>query len=142
MPFATCSACISQGDEHVSWLAEHVDEENCYVTTVGRRSGKKHEVEIWFGVIADALYLISGNGSKADWYRNALVTPAVSVRIQEETMVGIARDVTDAAERRRVGEVMGAKYPWDGDASIGLTFPAWCFDVPALAIESWAAAEE
>ena len=43
--------------------------------------------------------------------------------------------VTDADERRRVGDVMGAKYVWDGDASIGLTYAAWCYDVPAAAIE-------
>ena len=61
----------------------------------------------------------------------------VPVRVGDETRRASARDVVDPAERRRVGELMGTKYPWDGDASIGLTFEAWCFDVPALAIESW-----
>lgn len=126
----------------VSWLTEHTDEENCYFTTFGRRSGNPHEIEIWFGVIDDTLYLISGHGPTADWYRNALVTPQVTVRIEESIQRGTARDVTDLAERRRVGELMGAKYPWDGDPSIGLTFDAWCFDVPALAIESWWVAGE
>ena len=32
---------------------------------------------------------------------------------------------------------MGQKYPWDGDASIGLTRQAWCYEVPVLAIDSW-----
>jgi deazaflavin-dependent oxidoreductase (nitroreductase family) len=121
----------------MSWLAAHADTENCYLTTTGRRSGRVHEVEIWFGVIGDSLYLISGNGPGADWYRNASVTPQVTVRIDEVVMVGTARAVDDPAERRRVGEVMGAKYPWDGDPSIGLTFDAWCFDVPVLAVEAW-----
>lgn len=121
----------------MSWLASHADEENCDLTTVGRRSGNAHEVEIWFGVTGDTLYLISGNGPGADWYRNALASPVVSIRIDGETRAGLARDVSDAAERQRVGELMGAKYPWDGDASIGLTFHAWCFEVPALAIQSW-----
>jgi len=61
----------------------------------------------------------------------------VTVRIEDVTMVGTARALEDAAERRRVGELMAAKYPWDGDPSIGLTFDAWCFDVPVLAIEGW-----
>lgn len=121
----------------MSWLAPHADEENCYLTTVGRRSGNPHEIEIWFGVDGDTLYLISGYGPGADWYRNALATPAVSMRIADESLAGVARDVSDAAERRQVGELMGAKYPWDGDPSIGLTFQAWCFDVPALAIHTW-----
>lgn len=123
----------------MSWLTPFLDEENCYLATTGRRSGNPHEVEIWFGVIDDTLHLISGNGPGADWFRNALVTPDVSVRIDREVRRGRAREVTDSAERRLVGELMGAKYPWDGDPSIGLTFDAWCYDVPALAIDGWTA---
>jgi deazaflavin-dependent oxidoreductase (nitroreductase family) len=136
MRCARCSASTRRGDP-MSWLTPHIDTENCYLGTTGRRSGRVHEVEIWFGVVGDSLYLISGNGPGADWYRNALATPAVSVRIDSDTRVGVARTVTDPVERRQVGELMGAKYPWDGDPSIGLTFEAWCFDVPVLAVEEW-----
>lgn len=121
----------------MSWLTVHADVENCYVTTKGRRTGNRHEVEIWFGVVGDSLYLISGNGTTADWYRNALSNPQVTVRIQNDTFAGVARQVTDETERRFVGELMGVKYPWEGDASIGLTFQAWCFDVPLLVISAW-----
>ncbi|MBI4884507.1 MAG: nitroreductase family deazaflavin-dependent oxidoreductase [Actinobacteria bacterium] len=123
----------------MGWLAAHAAVENCYVTTKGRRTGRSHEVEIWFGVIDDTLYLISGNGTTADWYLNSLANPQVTVRIEDEVRTGVARDVTDAVERRTVGELMGTKYPWDGDASIGLTFEMWCFEVPLLAITDWAA---
>lgn len=119
----------------MSWLASHVDIECCDIVTTGRVTGRPHEVEIWFGVIGDVLYLISGNGPEADWYRNALARPEVTVNLAGEEVVGVARDVTDHAERRWCGELMGAKYVWGGDASIGLTYDAWCFDVPALAIE-------
>ena len=121
----------------MSWLAPHADGDYCYLTTVGRRTGRPHEVEIWFGVSGDTLYMISGNGPGADWYRNALATPAVRLRIATELRTGVARNVAHPAERRVVGELMGAKYPWDGDPSIGLTFEAWCFDVPALAVDGW-----
>lgn len=120
-----------------SWLGQHADVECCDVTTIGRRSGKAHEIEIWFGVIDATMYLISGNGPTADWYRNALANPHVSVHLAGETHTGVARDVTDAGERRRVGDVMGEKYPWDGDPSIGLTRDAWCYEVPLLAIDQW-----
>ena len=53
----------------MSWLVPHAETECCYVGTTGRRSGHAHEVEIWFGVLDDTLYLISGNGPGADWYR-------------------------------------------------------------------------
>jgi len=122
----------------VSWLAPHHDTECCYLTTVGRRTGKAHEIEIWFGVVGDTAYLISGNGPGADWFRNALANPQVRVRIGGDVRIGSARVVTDADERRTVGALMGAKYPWDGDPSIGLTFEAWCYNVPLLAVEGWA----
>ena len=118
-----------------SWLAERAEVECCDIVTVGRVSGREHRIEIWFGVIGSTLYLASGNGPGADWYRNALAAGTVEVHLDGRRLVGRARDVADPAERRRVGELMGAKYHWDGDPSIGLTRDAWCFDVPALAIE-------
>jgi deazaflavin-dependent oxidoreductase (nitroreductase family) len=117
------------------WLHEQSDVECCYLTTTGRRSGRPHEIEIWFGAIESTLYLISGNGPSADWYQNLLADPVVSVRIGGETRTGRASAVADPEERHRVGDVMGAKYVWDGDPSIGLTYPAWCYEVPAAAVE-------
>lgn len=120
-----------------SWLAPHAEVECCDITTTGRRSGKRHEIEIWFGVAGDTMYLISGNGPSADWYRNAIADPTVTVRLAGEVRDGVARDVSDPDERRRVGDLMGGKYHWDGDPSIGLTRQAWCYEVPVLAIERW-----
>lgn len=37
--------------------------------------------------------------------------------------------------RHRCGDLMGAKYVWEGDPAIGLTYRAWCYDVPAMVIE-------
>ena len=119
----------------MSWLVRHRDLECCDIITIGRVSGRPHEVEIWFGEIGGAMYLISGNGPSADWYRNLLANPEVVVKLAGEVRRGRARDVTDPAERRRCGDVMGVKYVWDGDPSIGLTYEAWCYDVPAIAIE-------
>lgn len=121
----------------MTWLATHAEVECCDITTIGRRSGNPHELEIWFGVIGEVMYLISGNGPTADWYRNALANPEVSVRLVGELHQGLARPVVDVDERRAVGDLMGAKYSWDGDASIGLTRHAWCYEVPVLAIEQW-----
>ena len=118
-----------------TWITTHADEACCDIVTVGRRTGAPHEIEIWFGVLGRAMYLISGNGPTADWYRNMLAEPSVVVKLVGREFTGSARDVTDAAERRRCGDLMGGKYVWDGDPSIGLTYQAWCYDVPAIAIE-------
>jgi deazaflavin-dependent oxidoreductase (nitroreductase family) len=117
------------------WLAANAAVECCYLTTTGRRSGRPHEIEIWFGVDGDVLYLISGNGPTAHWYLNLLARRDVTVRIEGETRRGRARVVDDGDERRRVGDLMGAKYVWSGDPEIGLTYDAWCYDVPAVAVE-------
>ena len=119
----------------MNWLGQHADVECCDIVTVGRVSGDPHELEIWFGVIDGTMYLISGNGTRADWYRNLLVHPELLVKLAGEERVGRARVVTDPDERRACGRVMGAKYVWGGDPSIGLTYDAWCFDVPAVAVE-------
>lgn len=119
----------------MSRLDDHAAVECCDIVTTGRASGKPHEIEIWFGVLDGAMYLISGNGPGADWYRNMLAHPEVTVKLAGEQYVGRARDVTDPDERRRCGDLMGAKYVWGGDPSIGLTYDAWCYDVPAIAIE-------
>ena len=116
----------------------YADDDCCDVTTTGRRSGRPHRIEIWFAVGGEAVYLISGNGPTADWFRNLVADPNVVVDLGGETRRGVARVVTDPEERRRMGEVLGAKYPsWQGDSSIGLTREAWCFEVPLVAIEGW-----
>jgi deazaflavin-dependent oxidoreductase (nitroreductase family) len=119
-------------------LAEHANDDCCDLVTTGRRTGRPHEVEIWFGVVSGAhgeeLALISGNGPTADWYRNLVADPQVRVRLGDAWYDGTARVVADAGERRRVGDVMGAKYVWGGDPSIGLTYDAWCYDVPAVLV--------
>ncbi len=121
--------------EPLEWLRSNEDVDCCYLTTTGRRSGRPHQIEIWFGVIGRTLYLISGNGPTADWYLNLVAEPGVRVRIGAETREGTARVVSDPAERRRVGDLMGAKYVWGGDPDIGLTHDAWCYDVPAVAVD-------
>jgi len=115
-------------------LDRYSELECCDVTTTGRHSGRPHEVEIWFGVLDGALVVVSGNRERADWYRNLRADPRVTVRIGDEVHDGVARIVTDPDERRRVGDVMGAKYHYS-DASIGLTQQAWTYGVPAVVIE-------
>ena len=118
-----------------TWLGGYADVECCDIVTTGRRTGRPHEIEIWFGVDGATMYLISGNGPTADWYANLLANPDVVVKLAGDERVGRARDITDRDERRRCGDVMGAKYVWPGDPDIGLTYQAWCYDVPAIAVE-------
>ena len=79
------------------------DAQYCYLTTTGRKSGEPREIEIWFGLIGSAVYMLSGsgddeNGPKAHWARNILKTPAVTVRIGETTYLGVGRVVERGTE--------------------------------------------
>ena len=78
----------------MNWLDEHAAVDCCDIVTTGRVSGKPHEIEIWFGVMDGAMYLISGNGPGADWYRNMLAHPEVTVKLAGEEHVGPATSPT------------------------------------------------
>ena len=69
----------------------------CYLTTVGRVSGRPHTIEIWFALQGPTLYLLSGGGDRSDWVRNLSARPAVTVRIGR-------RDAAELAGRARVVE--------------------------------------
>ena len=86
------------------------DEDFCYLTTVGRRTGKRHTIEIWFARENGALYLLSGGGDSADWVRNLRKTPAVKVRIGSRTVTARAREVTAADEDALARRLLDEKY--------------------------------
>jgi len=81
----------------------------CYFTTVGRVTGNPHEIEIWFGVNADTLYLMSGDG-KADWVKNSLKNPAVTVRVAGVTYAATVRVVKDEQEEMLARNMLADKY--------------------------------
>jgi deazaflavin-dependent oxidoreductase (nitroreductase family) len=60
-----------------------MSEEYCYLTTVGRRTGRPHTIELWFAARGDTLYLISGGGDRSDWVRNLQADGAAIVRVGE-----------------------------------------------------------
>lgn len=82
----------------------------CYLTTIGRVTGNPHEIEIWFGVNGATLYLLSGGLDKADWVRNLMKDPAVTLRIADQTFHATARIVKDEAEEMLARNLLADKY--------------------------------
>jgi hypothetical protein len=68
------------GDPDDVW-SHLAGEECCYLTTVGRRTGKEHTIEIWFAIRGPTVYMLAGDGQRSDWVRNLARTPEVSLRI-------------------------------------------------------------
>jgi deazaflavin-dependent oxidoreductase (nitroreductase family) len=85
-------------------------EEYCYVTTTGRVTGNLHEIEIWFGIQGNTVYLLSGGMDRSDWVRNLLKDPSVAVRIAKHTFKATARIVTDGEEEMMARNLLADKY--------------------------------
>jgi len=74
------------------------------MTTMGKKTGKPHKVEIAFHNFDGVLY-ISGMPGKRDWYANLAANPQFTFHLKQSTQADIpakAIPITDEAERRRV----------------------------------------
>lgn len=82
--------------------------EFCYLTTRGRRTGEPHRIEIWFVAHDDGAYLLS-DSDRADWYRNLIADPTVTLEIAGQARVTTAapvdpEDPSNAAVRSAMAE--------------------------------------
>ncbi|MEP6986279.1 MAG: nitroreductase family deazaflavin-dependent oxidoreductase [Chloroflexota bacterium] len=95
-----------------------------YLTTIGRKSGEPHEIEIWYVPQGECYYLISGGRTEADWVKNLLHNPHISFRVQGQTYEGTGRAIDRATETEladSVDELMQAKYQWNDGLIIELS---------------------
>ena len=86
------------------------DDAYCYLTTTGRVTGKPHEIEIWFGLKGNTLYLLSGNMDKSDWVKNLRKNPSVTVQIADQIFNATARLVEDDQEEIFARNIVADKY--------------------------------
>ena len=108
---AVASAARAGGTVPRSQLRSYEDASTIELTTTGRSSGQPRTVTIWFAVDDQGrLYVQSGKDGHTDWYRNLLKTPAVTMRIGELAMSGVATPIDDPAEVARVHELFRQKY--------------------------------
>jgi deazaflavin-dependent oxidoreductase (nitroreductase family) len=94
----------------VGFGATAAEQDYCYLTTTGRVSGEPREIEIWFGLEDDTLYMLSGGGERSNWVKNISKEPAVSVRIGDVTRPGRARVVDDPDQGQRARQLLFDKY--------------------------------
>jgi len=79
------------------------------LTHYGRKTGKPHEVTIWFVLDGDRLHIGTAN-VKRQWVRNVQKTPQVKLSIGGETFEGTARFLTDRSEHERAMTAIPRKY--------------------------------
>jgi deazaflavin-dependent oxidoreductase (nitroreductase family) len=72
-------------------------------------TGRPHEIEIWFALDGDTLYMLSDNHG-SDWVKNLRRTPEVTVRVAGEQLEGRARVVEDGEEDELARSLLVEKY--------------------------------
>ncbi len=93
------------------WLTRWASAPYAYLTTVGRRTGRPHRIEIWFGVQDGRLYLLSGGRERSDWVRNLQANARVTIELGDETRIGVARVLQPGTlEDQRARELLVDKY--------------------------------
>ncbi len=98
-----------------------------YLTTTGRKSGKPHQIEIWFVERAGRYYLIHEGETRGDWERNIAHDPNVIVHVgsrEAPPIEATGRAVNPATEPELMAAVkalMDAKYQWSDGSITELT---------------------
>jgi deazaflavin-dependent oxidoreductase (nitroreductase family) len=109
-------------------LKSVADKQVLYLTTVGRRTGLPREIEIWFVVWRERLYLFAEAGEAAGWVKNIRRNPKVTVRIGERQIAATARVLdrhTDCKLWDQVAEIANRKYGWGDGLPVEITpFPS------------------
>ena|SRR5690242_10093625 len=105
-------------------LKDVADKQVLYLTTVGRKTGLPREIEIWFVVSCERLYLFAEIGEAAGWVKNIRSNPKVAVRIGEWQLSGTARVLdrhTDNKLWDQVAEIANRKYGWGDGLPVEIT---------------------
>jgi deazaflavin-dependent oxidoreductase (nitroreductase family) len=90
-------------------LRQVAGEQTTRLTHYGRKTGKPHEVTIWFVLNGDRLYIGTANVNR-QWVQNVQKTPQVKLSIAGENVEGTARLLTDRAEHERAMAAIRRKY--------------------------------
>src|SRR5438477_10441564 len=113
-------------------MADDDDPEFAYLTTIGRKTGRDHTVELWYRRIGDTVWFIAGQPS--DWIANLLADDAASVRIGEGPLLtGTGRvEAGDAHGAARARRMLAERYQgWKE----GQTLSGWATTGLAVAVD-------
>jgi deazaflavin-dependent oxidoreductase (nitroreductase family) len=90
-------------------LRRVAEKQTTRLTHYGRKTGKPHEVTIWFVLDRDRLYIGTANLNR-QWVRNIQKTPKIRLSIGGENFNGTARFITDRTEHERAMAAIRRKY--------------------------------
>ena len=79
------------------------------LTHYGRKTGKPHEVTIWFVFDGEEFYIGTANVNR-QWVRNVQKTPQIKLSIAGQTFEGTARFLADRTEHEQAMAAIRRKY--------------------------------
>jgi deazaflavin-dependent oxidoreductase (nitroreductase family) len=80
------------------------------ISVIGRKSGRRISIPVWFVLEGDELHLLPVAGSKTQWYRNVLANPSMGIAARDAEGEFQASPVTGAKAVKSVVEKFREKY--------------------------------
>ena len=90
-------------------LTQLKDHSTLQLTTIGRKTGKRHTVTVWFLFDGDTAYLVTLK-MKRDWPRNVVKNGQIELDIGGQVFKGHAKQVRDAKRLEHVKSLLAKKY--------------------------------
>jgi deazaflavin-dependent oxidoreductase (nitroreductase family) len=109
-----------------------LNSEELQLTTVGRRSGRDSSRPVWFVLDGERMYLLPGDGTDSQWYKNLLQTPTIRLSARGTTQSATTTPITEASAVLAVVEAFEEKY---GRQQIEALYPHRDVAVEAQALE-------
>jgi deazaflavin-dependent oxidoreductase (nitroreductase family) len=80
------------------------------ISTVGRKTGRKHDTTIWFAVSKDGRLLIATADKRRDWVRNAAKNPSVEITIAGVTRKMVVVPLDTEPDIQQINDLYATKY--------------------------------
>jgi deazaflavin-dependent oxidoreductase (nitroreductase family) len=109
-----------------------LNSEELQLTTVGRRSGRDSSRPVWFVLDGERMYLLPGDGTDSQWYKNLLHTPTIRLSARGTTQSATSTPITEPSAVSAVVEAFEEKY---GRRQIEALYPRREVAVQAQALE-------
>ncbi len=99
-------------------------EQFLYLTTRGWKTGKKHQIEIWFVKHDEKYYVVGEMRERSHWVQNIRHDSSVTFRVGKKSFTGSARTLDKKVEPElfaAIREMMESKYKWGDGLIVELT---------------------
>ena len=100
------------------------DKQFLYLTTTGHKSGKLHEIEIWFVTHESKYYLCAERRENAHWVQNIRYHSHIKFWVDGQHYEGSGRVIDDLKEPQlieTVSALMDEKYNWSNGLIVELS---------------------